>query len=56
MDMNQKKYDVGLISTYDFLLAKNNFTKAKSDLLQAKFDYIFRLKVLDFYMGKSLSF
>ncbi len=56
MDMNQKKYDVGLISTYDFLLAKNNFSRAKSDLLQAKFDYIFRLKVLDFYMGKSLSF
>ncbi|CAN5562438.1 TolC family protein [soil metagenome] len=56
MDMNQKKYEVGLISTYDYLLAKNNFSKAKSDLLQAKFDYIFRLKVLDFYMGKSLSF
>ncbi|MCX6275693.1 MAG: TolC family protein [Bacteroidetes bacterium] len=56
MNMNQQKYDVGLISTYDYLLAKNNFTKAKSDLLQAKFDYIFRVKVLDFYMGKSLSF
>lgn len=56
MNMNQQKFDVGLISTYDYLLAKNNFTKAKSDLLQAKFDYIFRLKVLDFYMGKSLSF
>ncbi len=56
MDFNQQKFDVGLINTYDYLIAKNNFTKAKSDLLQAKFDYIFRLKVLDFYMGKSLSF
>ena len=56
MNYNQQRYDVGLISTYDFLIAKNNYTKAKSDLLQAKFDFIFRLKVLDFYMGKSLSF
>ena len=56
MNMNQQKYDVGLISTYDYLIAKNNLSKAKSDLLQAKFDFIFRLKVLDFYMGKSLSF
>jgi len=56
MNFNQQRYDGGLISTYDFLIAKNNFTRAKSDLLQAKFDYIFRLKVLDFYMGKPLSF
>ena len=56
MNFNQQRYDVGLISTYDYLLAKNNYTRAKSDLLQAKFDYIFRLKVLDFYMGKPLSF
>jgi outer membrane protein len=56
MTFNQQRYDVGLISSYDYLIAKNNYTKAKSDLLQAKFDYIFRLKVLDFYMGKSLSF
>jgi outer membrane protein len=56
MNFNQQRYDVGLISTYDFLIAKNNYARAKSDLLQAKFDYIFRLKVLDFYMGKPLSF
>jgi outer membrane protein len=56
MNFNQQRYDGGLISTYDFLIAKNNYTRAKSDLLQAKFDYIFRLKVLDFYMGKPLSF
>ena len=56
MNFNQQRYDMGLISTYDFLLAKNNYIRAKSDLLQAKFDYIFRLKVLDFYMGKPLSF
>jgi len=45
-----------LISTYDFLLSKNNLAKAQADLLQAKYDYIFRIKILDFYQGKPLAF
>ncbi|HRH65322.1 MAG TPA: TolC family protein [Bacteroidia bacterium] len=53
---SQQKYDLGLISSYDYLQAKNNLAKAKADLLQAKFDYIFRLKILDFYQGKPLTF
>ena len=53
---NQQKFDLGLISSFDYLQAKNNLAKAKADLLQAKFDYIFRLKILDFYQGKSLTF
>ena len=36
--------------------AQNNLSKAQSDLLQAKYDYILKLKVLDFYLGKPLSF
>jgi outer membrane protein len=53
---SNQRFDVGLLSTYDFLLAKNNLAKAKADLLQAKYDYIFRVKVLDFYNGKPLTF
>jgi outer membrane protein len=53
---NEQKYNLGLISTYDYLISKNNLSKAQADLLQAKYDYIFRLKVLDFYQGKPLAF
>jgi outer membrane protein len=53
---NNQKYNLGLISTYDFLLSKNNLAKAQADLLQAKYDYIFRVKILDFYQGKPLAF
>jgi len=56
LNYNEQKYNLGLINTYDYLLAKTNLAKAQADLLQAKYDYIFRLKVLDFYMGKSLTF
>lgn len=51
----QKKFDAGLVSSLEWLTAKNNFAKAESDLLQAKYDYIFRVKVLDFYAGKPLT-
>jgi outer membrane protein len=48
---NQQKYDVGMISSVDFNIVKNTLTKAKSDLIQAKYLYIFKIKVLDFYKG-----
>ena len=52
----QKKFDVGLINVFDFNTAKNNLFKAKSELLQAKYEYIFKLKILDFYRGHPLTF
>jgi outer membrane protein len=48
---NQQKYDVGMISSVDFNIVKNTLTKSKSDLIQAKYLYIFKTKVLDFYRG-----
>ncbi len=50
----EKKYEAGLLNSLDFITIQNNFSKAQSDLLQAKYDFIFRLKVLDFYLGKPL--
>jgi len=53
---NQQRFDLGLISTFDYLTSKNNVTKAQADLLQARYDYIFRLKIIDFYLGKPFTF
>jgi len=52
----EKKYEGGLISFIEFINIRNNKSRAESDLLQSKFDLIFRLKVLDFYVGKPLVF
>ncbi|MBK8416010.1 MAG: TolC family protein [Bacteroidetes bacterium] len=52
----EKKYNVGMMSSVEFLNVRNNAAKAESDLLQAKYDLIFRIKVLDFYLGKPLTF
>jgi outer membrane protein len=51
----QQKFDAGTLNAFDYSNAKNRVFVAESNLLQAKFDYIFKLKVLDFYQGKELT-
>jgi outer membrane protein len=50
----EQKFEVGLVNTVDYYTAKNQLAKTQSDLLQAKYDYIFRSRILDFYRGKPL--
>ncbi len=51
----EKSYNLGAMNIYDYQVASNNLFRAKSDLLRAKYNYIFTVKVLDFYLGKPLS-
>jgi len=53
-NFNKQKFEVGSIGAVDFNAAKNRLLNAQSDVLNSKFDYIFKLKVIDFYQGKSL--
>jgi len=50
----KQRFEVGLISSVDFNIAKNNLTKAKADFIQAKYQYIFKIKILDHYQGKPI--
>ena len=50
----QEKYNVGLLSNVDYNVAKNQLIKTKSDLLQAKYDYIFKTNILNFYRGEPI--
>lgn len=52
----EKQYNLGIVNFVDFQVSSNNLFIAKSDLVRAKYDYIFKRKVLDFYMGKLLLF
>ena len=46
-----KKFDAGMLNSTDYIVAKANLFKAQSEFLQAKFQYVFQLKILDFYKG-----
>jgi outer membrane protein len=47
----EEKYEVGLVNAVDYNIEKTRLTNTQSDLLQAKYDYIFKMKVLDIYRG-----
>jgi outer membrane protein len=49
------RFNNGLLNGTDFNQAKNNLGAAESSMIQAKYEYIFRRKVLDFYQGKPLA-
>jgi outer membrane protein len=46
------RFETGVINAAEFLIAKNNFDRTKINLLQTKYEYTFRTKLLDFYQGK----
>lgn len=52
----EKRYEVGMMNSLEFNTASNNLARVQSELLRAKYDYIFKMKVLDFYQGKPITF
>jgi len=52
----EQKFSLGLLNFVDFNEAKKNLAKAESEMLQAKYEYVFKMTVLDFYMGKPIEF
>ncbi|MEM6360025.1 MAG: TolC family protein [Bacteroidota bacterium] len=54
--VTEKQKAAGAINATDYEIAENNLYQAKTDLTRAKYDYIFKLKILDFYQGKPLEF
>jgi outer membrane protein len=49
-----KRHTLGTINTLDLTTARNNRDIAETDRTVAKYDYVFKLKILDFYLGKPL--
>ncbi|AHJ97866.1 TolC family protein [Hymenobacter swuensis] len=49
------RFNNGLLNGTEFNIAKNNLTAAESTMIQAKYEFIFRRKVLDFYQGRPIS-
>jgi outer membrane protein len=52
---SEEKFSVGLVNAVEYNTAKTKLAKSESDLLQAKYEFIFRSKILDFYRGLPLT-
>jgi len=51
----EQKFNVGMITPVDYNAAKTQLLNAQSDMSQAKYEFIFKTKVLDFYKGMPLN-
>ncbi|HEY1008736.1 MAG TPA: TolC family protein [Daejeonella sp.] len=52
----EQRYAVGLVNSLDFNQAQTNLNKAQFDQIQARYDLIFRSKVIDYYLGNPITF
>lgn len=46
------KFNAGSITSVDYLIIKNSYDRSNINLIAAKYDYILRTKILDFYQGR----
>lgn len=46
------RFNLGALNSVEYLIVKNNFDRATSNLIIARYEYLLRTKVLDFYQGK----
>jgi outer membrane protein len=51
----KQRFESGAINSVDFQVAQNNLFNAQADLVSAKYRYIFRVKILDFYLGNPIT-
>ncbi len=51
----EEKFNVGMVNSVDYSVAKTDYLKAQSNLLQSKYEYLLRMKILDFYKGLPLT-
>ncbi|MEH6514136.1 MAG: TolC family protein, partial [Maribacter arcticus] len=54
-DYAKERFDVGLMNSFIFSQAQSRVDNAEADVIRTKYDYIFRLKILEFYFGIPIS-
>ena len=54
-DNGVRRYELGAINTFDLNTVQNQLEQAEINLIIARYDYLFRTKVLDFYLGRPIT-
>lgn len=55
MNYARERYEVGLINVFDYNQSQTLFVNAQSEMLRTKYDFIFKVKILEFYFGVPIS-
>jgi outer membrane protein len=51
----QERYNVGLVNTLDYNTSLTNYEKSQNDLIEARYEMVFRSKVIDYYLGNQIT-
>jgi outer membrane protein len=53
-ELSRKRYDAGLLRTIDLITNQSNLFRARLERISNQYDYVFRMKVLEFYKGQGI--
>jgi outer membrane protein len=54
LDISKRRYDIGLLGTLDYIITQNNLYLAQIEEVSNHYDYLFKMKVLEFYKGQGI--
>lgn len=54
LDISKKRFDIGLLGTLDYIITQNNFYLAQIEEVSNQYDFVFKMKVLEFYKGQGI--
>lgn len=54
LDISKKRFDIGLLGTLDYIITQNNLYLAQIDEVSNHYDFVFKMKVLEFYKGQGI--
>lgn len=52
----EQRYNVGLVNSLDYSTSQTNKNRAEIDNIRAKYDLLFKAKVIDYYLGRQIIF
>jgi len=55
LNVTKQRYDAGFVNTLDYNTALTNFNKSQNDMIEAQYQVIFRSKVIDYYLGNTIT-
>ncbi len=50
----ESRFNAGTLGSFEYSIAKSNLDRSRATLIQAKYEYVFRTKILDFYQGRAI--
>jgi len=55
LNVTKQRFDAGLVNTLDYNTALTNYNKSQNDMIEARYQMIFRSKVIDYYLGNPIT-